>query len=167
MEERATDLLAALRNNNLSIDVKTASLAKLKSEIKQKNVPDGAAPAIFESFRVAIASPHSALSSAGFSALGHLVKRLYLQEHRATIANQGRHIYSLLLDRLGDNKERIRAQAAQAFTDFWPVAATEVEHYVLEVGLVGKSARAKETSMSWLVNVCLPPWSFCEMSPKR
>lgn len=154
MDERATELLAALRNTSLSVDAKIASLTKLKSEIKQKNVPTSAAGDIFDAIRLAIASQHASLSAGGFSALGHLLKRLYLQEQNGLIASQGRHTYSLLLEKLGDHKERVRAHASQAFVDFWQSAPTEVEHHVLEVALVGKSPRAKETSMMWLVKVC-------------
>jgi CLIP-associating protein 1/2 len=154
MEARATEALAALKSNNLSVEAKTAHLTKLKSDIKQKNVPDAAISTVFEAFRSAISSQHSSLSGAGFSALGHLLKRLYLQEQHQAIASQGRHTYGLLLERLGDHKERIRTQAAQAFTDFWPASPAEVEHHVLEVALVGKNPRAKESSMSWLLNVC-------------
>ncbi|OAL71520.1 hypothetical protein A7D00_4422 [Trichophyton violaceum] len=153
MDERATELLAALRNTSLSVDAKIASLTKLKSEIKQKNVPTSAAGDIFDAIRLAIASQHASLSAGGFSALGHLLKRLYLQEQNGLIASQGRHTYSLLLEKLGDHKERVRAHASQAFVDFWQSAPTEVEHHVLEVALVGKSPRAKETSMMWLVKM--------------
>ncbi|WEW55891.1 suppressor of tub2 mutation [Emydomyces testavorans] len=153
MDARATELLASLRNSNVSLDAKTTSLAKLKSEIKQRNVPDAAISPLFEAFRLAIASQHSSLASAGFSALGHLLKRLTLQEQHQAITLQGRVTYQLLLEKLGDHKERIRAQAAQAFTDFWPAAPADVEHHVLEVALVGKNPRAKETSMTWLAKM--------------
>ncbi|EEQ28864.1 suppressor of tub2 mutation [Microsporum canis] len=153
MDERATELLAALRNTSLSVDAKIASLTKLKSEIKQRNVPTSAVGDIFDAIRLAIASQHASLSAGGFSALGHLLKRLYLQEQTALIASQGRHTYSLLLEKLGDHKERVRAQASQAFADFWQASPTETEHHVLEVALVGKSPRAKETSMMWLVKM--------------
>ncbi|PGH11109.1 hypothetical protein AJ79_05054 [Helicocarpus griseus UAMH5409] len=153
MEARATEVLAALKNNNLSIEIKAQHLNKLKSEIKQKNVPEIAISTIFDAFRAAISSQHSSLSAAGFSALGHLLKRLYLQELQQAIAAQGRCLYPLLLERLGDHKERVRAQAAQAFSDFWQAAPVEVEHHVLEVALVGKNPRAKETSMTWLATM--------------
>ncbi|KAK2828970.1 suppressor of tub2 mutation, partial [Arthroderma sp. PD_2] len=153
MDERATELLAALRNSSLSVDAKIASLAKLKSEIKQRNVPTAAAGDIFNAIRLAIASQHASLAAGGFSALGHLLKRLYLQEQDALIASQGRNTYSLLLEKLGDHKERVRAQASQAFADFWPASPVETEHHVLDVALVGKSPRAKETSMMWLVKM--------------
>lgn len=156
MDARATEVLAALRNSNISIEAKTTHLTKLKSDIKQKNVPDVAISTIFEVFRGAIASQHSSISAAGFSGLGHLLKRLHLQDLHQAVASQGRHMYPLLLDRLGDHKERIRTQAAQAFSDFWLASPSEVEHYVLEIAMVGKNPRAKETSMTWLATVCLP-----------
>jgi CLIP-associating protein 1/2 len=160
MESRATELLAILRNPNTSIDSKISFLANLKSDIKQKNVPEAAIPPIFESLRLAIAAQHSSLSSAGFSALGHLLKRLYIQEFHNVVAFHARQLYSLLLERLGDHKERLRVQSAQAFTDFYPAAPQEVEHHVLEVALVGKNPRAKEMSMIWLVTVSTPSISF-------
>ncbi|KKZ65297.1 hypothetical protein EMCG_08813 [[Emmonsia] crescens] len=153
MEARATEVLAALKNPNLSVEAKTQQLTKLKSEIKQKNVPDIAISTVFEAFRYAIASQHSSLSAGGFSALGHLLKRLYLQDLHQAIAAQGRSTYPLLLERLGDHKERVRSQAAQAFSDFWQASPVEVEHHVLEVALVGKNPRAKETSMAWLATM--------------
>lgn len=153
MEARATEVLAALKNPNLSIEAKTQQLTKLKSEIKQKNVPEVAISTVFEAVRYALASQHSSLSAGGFSALGHLLKRLSLQDLHQAIAAQGRSTYPLLLERLGDHKERVRAQAAQAFSDFWQSAPVEVEHHVLEIALVGKNPRAKETSMTWLATV--------------
>ena len=153
MEVTAKDLLVALKSSGVSVDGKVTHLTKLKSEIKQKNIPENAVSTIFDALHHAISSQHSSLSAAGFSALGHLLKRLYLQEQYQPIANNGRNLYPLLLERLGDHKERIRAQAAHAFTDFWPAASAEVEHLVLEVALVGKNARAKEVSMIWLLTV--------------
>lgn len=155
METKAAELLAALKNANFSIDAKAAQLTLVKSDIKQKNVPDGAILPIFESLRLALASQHSSLLSAGFSTLGHFLKRLFIQEQDSFVALQGRMLYPILLERLGDRRERTRAQAAQAFTDLWPAVSSDVEHYVLEIALVGKNARAKEMSMIWLSNVSL------------
>jgi CLIP-associating protein 1/2 len=57
---------------------KVTHLTSIKPDIKQRNI---AITPIFEALRLAIASQHSSLSTAGFSALGHLLKRLYIQEH--------------------------------------------------------------------------------------
>ncbi|KAN0086500.1 CLASP N terminal domain containing protein [Elaphomyces granulatus] len=153
MESRAAELLAILKNPNTSVEAKVAHLTGTKSDIKQRNVPEAAIAPIFEALRLAVASQHSSLSTAGFSALGHLLKRLYIQEHHHAVVTQARHLYPLLLERLGDHRERIRAHAAQAFTDLWLATQTEVEHHVLEVALVGKNPRAKEMSMFWLSNM--------------
>jgi len=154
MESKAAELLAALKNVNLSIDAKAAHLASVKSDIKQKNVPESAVTTIFEALRLALTSQHSSLLGGGFSTLGHFLKRLFIQDQHHLISGQGRMLYPILLERLGDRKERTRAQAAQAFTDMWPASNADVEHYVLEIALVGKNARAREMSMIWLANVC-------------
>ena len=78
-------------------------LTSIKSDIKQRNI---AITPFFKALRLAVASQHSSLSTAGFSALGHLLKRLYIQEHNHAVATQARHIYPLLLERLGDHRER-------------------------------------------------------------
>ncbi|PWY94883.1 hypothetical protein BO94DRAFT_582264 [Aspergillus sclerotioniger CBS 115572] len=153
MEHKAAELVAILKNANLAIDAKVTFLNGVKSDIKQKNVPEDAVPSIFEALRLSIGSQHLALLSAGYSTLGHFLKRLFIQGQHDLVALQGRHLYPLLLERLGDHKERIRAQAAQAFTDIWPAAGREVEQYVLDLALAGKNNRAKEMSMLWLANM--------------
>lgn len=156
MEAKAVELLAALKNINQSIEAKTAHLASIKSDIKQRNVPEGAVSPLFESLRYSIGSQHFSLLCAGFSTLGHFLKRLLIQDQHDLVSAHARYLYPLLLERLGDHKERVRVQAAQAFTELWPAASSEVEHYVLENALVGKSPRAREMALTWLCNVSGP-----------
>ncbi|XRM41175.1 suppressor of tub2 mutation [Aspergillus tubingensis] len=153
MDSKATELVATLKNLNLAIDAKVSCLNSVKSDIKQKNVPESAIPSIFDALRLSLASSHQTLLSAGFSTMGHFLKRLFIQEQHGIVASQARHLYPVLLERLGDHKERVRAQAAQAFTDFWPAASHEVEQHVLGTALVGKNNRAREMSMIWLANM--------------
>lgn len=153
MEAKALETLAALQNANTSVDNKVGALQVVKSEIKQRRVPEPAVAPLFESTRLAIAAPHSNLASAGFSTLGHLLKRLYIQGNEVVIAINGRQFYPLLLERLGDHRERLRIQSSQAFTDFWPASPSEVEHHVLGIALTGRNPRAKEMSMAWLCMV--------------
>lgn len=160
MEAKAVDLLAAFKNPNVSIDSKVAHLTSIKSDIKQKNVPEGAIPTIFETLRLALNSQHYNVSAAGFSTLGHLMKRLSIQDQQQWIVSQAKSFYPLLLERLGDHKEPVRSKAAQVFTDLWPMAPNEVEYYVLDCALVGKNPRARETSLHWLVKVRRPGLSI-------
>ena len=154
MEAKAAELLAAFKNPNLSVDAKVAHLTAIKSDIKQKNVPEGAIPTIFETLRLALTSQHYSVHGAGFSTFGHFLKRLSIQDQQQWIVSQARNFYPVLLERLGDHKERVRAQAASIFTELWSVASEEVEYYVLQTALAGKNPRAKEMSMLWLANVC-------------
>ncbi|KAJ5511925.1 HEAT type 2 [Penicillium expansum] len=125
MEAKAAELLAAFKNPNLSVDSKIAYLSSVKSDIKQKNVPEGAIRTIFETLRLAIASQHYSVLGAGFSTLGHLLKRLAIQDQEQWIVQQAQSLYPILLERLNDPKERIRAQAASIFTELWPFAGTK------------------------------------------
>ncbi|KAL2813723.1 clasp N terminal-domain-containing protein [Aspergillus granulosus] len=150
MESKAVDLVAVLTNNNLSIDTKVTHILGLKSDIKQKNVPEGAVPPIFESLRLSIASPHYALLAAGFSTLGHCLKRLFIQGQHDLVSMHARVLYPHLIERLGDSKERVRAQAAQAFSELWSASNADVEDCVLGVALKSKSPRSKQAALIWL-----------------
>lgn len=156
MEAKAEELLVAFKNPNLSVDSKIAHIASIKSDIKQKNVPEGAITTIFDTLRLAITSQHSSVSSAGFSTLGHFLKRLSIQDQQPWILSQARNFYPILMERLGDHKERVRAQSASIFTELWAVSTAEAEYYVLDCALVGKNPRAREMSLLWLANVCMP-----------
>lgn len=155
MEAKAAELLAAFKNPNISVESRVAHLTAIKSDIKQKNVPDGAIPIVFDTLLLALSSQHTSILASGFSTLGHFLKRLSIQNQQQLIANQARNLYPTLLERFGDHKERVRAQAAQIFTELWPTASSEVEFHVLENAMVGKNSRAKEMSMLWLSNVSL------------
>ncbi|KAF9883715.1 suppressor of tub2 mutation [Aspergillus nanangensis] len=153
MEEKVDELLTVLKNGNLAIETKVNRLLSIKSDIKQKNVSVHIVAPLFTAVQLAISSSHSQIYAAGFSTLSHLLKRLYIQELPGEIASQARNLYPVLLERLGDHKERIRAYASQAFTDLWPAASSEVEKQVLGSALVGKNPRAKEASIAWLYNI--------------
>ncbi|RAH78255.1 hypothetical protein BO86DRAFT_345619 [Aspergillus japonicus CBS 114.51] len=160
MEAKALELVEIARNNYLSLDAKTGALVAYKSEIKQRNVPEAAVPPSFEAARIFISSPHGNIITPAFNMLSHLTRRLFIQRQPHLIANYSRNLQPLLLERLGDNRERVRAQAAQAFTELWPAASAEVEHYVLDTALVGRNPRAKEMALIWLSNVSSLPSSI-------
>ncbi|KAJ6145729.1 hypothetical protein N7470_009624 [Penicillium chermesinum] len=139
MEAKAAELLAAFKNPNVSIDARVAHLTSIKSDIKQKNVPEGAIMTIFETLKLAISSQHYSVCAAGFSTLGHFLKRLMIQEQQQWILAQTRNFYPVLMEKLGDHKERVRALSASIFTELWPLVGNEVEYFVLEVGMMTKN----------------------------
>jgi CLIP-associating protein 1/2 len=168
MDTQAYDLLMVMRNGEVAIETKASLIGTLKSDIKNRHVPENAVSYIFEIVRTAIASPHSSLSSAGFTTLGYLLKRLNLQDQLHVIASQGPKTYPILMERLGDHKEKVRDQVAQSFTEFWSASPVEVEHFILEGGLTSKSARTKERSLVWLSQVCRrPPTSHIMLTSSR
>jgi len=154
MEDQAQSLLATLKKSSVATDTKLTAFNNLKSNIKHLRVPEAAQPTIFECIRVAITSQASTtLVSSGFSTLGHLVKRLSLQEQTNVIAQHAKKFLPVLFDRLGDARESHRNAASQSLADFWPYCHVEVEQLVREGALMGHNARAKEMAMLWLVKV--------------
>jgi CLIP-associating protein 1/2 len=156
MEDQAQTLLVALKKPSLTADAKLQQFNTLKSSIKQQRVPEPAQLAIFECVRIAISAQTSpTLVSTGFATLGHLVKRLTLQEQTAVISAQSSKLLPILQERLGDARESIRNAASQSLHDLWPFAKVDVEKVIREGALAGHNARSKEAAMMWIVRVCL------------
>ena len=151
MEQQATHLLAFLKNSTVTVDTKIDLLTKLKTQIKHQQVPEVAITPVFEVVRTAISNVQ--LLDAGFSILFHLTKRLELQDQSCIIAAEGKKTYSYILERLGDAKDRTRSWAIQALTEFWKASHTDVEQIIRDIALSGKSPRAKEAAMQWIVKV--------------
>ncbi|OBT85595.1 hypothetical protein VE02_05156 [Pseudogymnoascus sp. 03VT05] len=156
MGEKLTDaaaqaLLTLLRSDS-SVDSKVASLTTAKSSIKQHNLPDACVPPLFESARLAMVSQHTALVNAGFTTLNHLLTRMTRQEPRA-IVRETKATLPLVLERVGDAREKYRGLAGLCLTVFWRVAGPEVERGVREGVLGGRSGRAKEGGMGWIVQM--------------
>lgn len=148
MEKQAEDLLVTVKDNNVSPEVKLKDITELKAHIKHRHVPDAAISPSFEIIRIGIMS--LPLQDAAFSILSHLTKRLVLQEQQHIVAVQGAKTYPLLVERLGDQKDRVRIRASQAFTDLWLAASADVEEVIRDVVLPGKHPRAKEAGLQWI-----------------
>ncbi|EKG14228.1 Armadillo-like helical [Macrophomina phaseolina MS6] len=154
MEDQAASLLATLKKSSAPVDQKLTQFNSLKSSIKHLRVPQECTPTIFECVRLAIAAQTSStLVSTGFSTLGHLVKRLHLQNQTQIIAQQSNPLLPTLLDRLGDARESHRNAASQALSDLWPYNHPGVESIVREGALGGTNSRAKEAAMQWVVKM--------------
>ncbi|KAK2065040.1 ARM repeat-containing protein [Colletotrichum caudatum] len=148
-EDQVNDLLKILRTD-ASVDHKVQHVTGIKSGIKQHNVPDTLVPLVFDGLRTASVSPHAILVNAGFTALNHLLTRLSRQEPKY-IAKEAKHTLPLVIEKLGDPKDKFRSLASQALTTIYAAAPMDVERSVRNVAMVGKNPRAKEAGMHWLL----------------
>ncbi|PLN77592.1 hypothetical protein BDW42DRAFT_196406 [Aspergillus taichungensis] len=153
MEAKAGKSASMMRGRSTPADAQLEELLALKWDIKQRNIVPGALAHMFEAVRSAIAAKNWTLQNAGFSTLKHLLSRLTIQRMDNQIAFHGRDLCPVLLERLGDQREDIRAKAAEAFTGLWPALRDEVEHNVLKKALEGRNPKSKAMSMTWLANM--------------
>ncbi|KAK0832361.1 suppressor of tub2 mutation [Friedmanniomyces endolithicus] len=148
-------LLALLKKPAASSGEKLNALAEIKSSIKHSNLRLQECPVIFDCIRLAIAQQtSSSLALSAVSTLGHLIKRLKIQDASGrTIEQLAPRLFPVLQERLGDLKEPIRTAASQALTDLYPYFPQDVEHIIREEAIGGQHARAKETGMQWVVKM--------------
>ncbi|RKU45793.1 suppressor of tub2 mutation [Coniochaeta pulveracea] len=132
-DQQVADLTNILRTE-ANTDAKVNQVTAIKSGIKQHNVPETCIIPLFDALRTASASQHAILVNAGFTALCHLITRLSRQEPRYLIKEAARTL-PLLVDKLGDQKEKFRASAAQAMVTLWTVNPVEVERMVRNVAM--------------------------------
>ena len=151
-DEQIADLSALLLKNDASTDAKVHAVNAVKNGIKKDNVPETAVTHLFDALRTASASQHAVLSHAGFTSLNHLLTRLTLQEPKFIVKDAMRTL-PIVIEKLGDPKEKLRAIAAQALTTMYTAAGPEVERGVRNSAMSGKNSRAKEESMHWLVDM--------------
>lgn len=155
MEQQAATLLQTLKRPAAPSEAKVQQLQALKSDVKHYRVPESAQSVIFECIKAAITQQASAtLASTAFSTLGHLLKRLKIQDASGHAIRQlAPRLFPAIQDRLGDLREPVRSAAAQALTDLFPFCASDVEQIVLDEAIGGSNGRAKETGMRWVVKM--------------
>ncbi|KAK4161286.1 protein STU1 [Cladorrhinum sp. PSN259] len=151
-EEQVESLIAVLRNENSSIDTKVNHINAVKSGIKQHNVPDVCVIPLFDALRKASSSQHAILVNAGFTALNHLLTRMSRQDPKWLSKDVGNTL-PLVVEKMGDQKEKFRQTALQCLATMYKVAPLETERAVRNTAMVGKSPRAKETSLHWLLQM--------------
>lgn len=154
-DEQVANLSTVLRNDNTHFDVKVQYVNTIKSGIKQHNVPETCIPQLFEGLRSASSSQHTALATAGFTALNHLFTRMSRQEPKHLVKEAARTL-PLVVEKLGDTKDKPRALAMQSLNTLYSVAPADVERSIRNTAMVGKNPRAKEAAMQWLLEVSLP-----------
>ncbi|CAK7565385.1 MAG: suppressor of tub2 mutation [Sporothrix epigloea] len=149
--DQVNELLAVLRTD-ASVDAKLQLVTAAKSGIKQHNVPDHAIPILFEALRTASSSQHAALVNAGFTGLNHLITRLSRQEPKFLTKEAARTL-PLIVEKLGDVKEKYRTLAQQSLVTLYQAAPMDVERSLRNSAMTGKNPRAKESSMQWLLQM--------------
>ena len=102
--------------------------------------------------KLGLASTNYTLFSASFSCVGHLIKRVTLQEP-TRIKAQCNSILPIFIDRLGDQKGRISAQAVTVLVDMYKACPVETEKAIKELAMVAKSPKVREQSLQWMVQV--------------
>ena len=153
METLAAEAQASLKST-APIEDKLKYLTELKQEIKHRSCPERSVPTIFSVVRVALTTPHA--FDAGFSILGHLTKRLLLQKLHSSVYSQTLKLLPVFLERLGDQRDRVRLRATAALSDFYAVsdeARKDVELFVRDTVLVSRNPRAKQSAMQWILEV--------------
>ncbi|AEO66796.1 uncharacterized protein THITE_2044172 [Thermothielavioides terrestris NRRL 8126] len=150
-DDEVADLVAILRTD-ASVDARVQQVTAVKSRIKQQNVPEACIAPLFEALRTVSSSQHSVLTNAGFTALNHLFTRLARQDPKY-LAKEGARTLPLVVEKLGDQKEKFRQLALQALVTLYKAAPVEVERAVRNTAMVGKNPRAKEASLHWLLQM--------------
>lgn len=150
-DSQVADLLAILRSDS-PLDAKVQFVTNVKSGIKQHNVPESCVAQLFDGLRTASSSQHAVLVNAGFTALNHLLTRLSRQDPKL-LAREAPRTLPLLIERLGDQKDKYRSLAIGSLNTLSGVAPADVERFVRNSALAGKHPRAKEGGMHWLLQV--------------
>ncbi|KAH7031115.1 clasp N terminal-domain-containing protein [Microdochium trichocladiopsis] len=150
-DEQVANLLVLLRKD-VSVEAKVQQVTATKSAIKQHNVPDSCIPQLFEALRLASSSQHSAIVTAGFAALNHLLTRLSRQDPKF-IVREAKQTLPLIVDKMGDQKDKFRTLAIQAMATYYTQSPADAERSVRNIALVGKNPRAKESGMQWLLQM--------------
>ncbi|KAH7206171.1 clasp N terminal-domain-containing protein [Fusarium oxysporum] len=150
-DQQVADLNTILRGDG-SLDSKVQYVTIIKSGIKQHNVPESSVSQLFDGLRAATTSQHAALVNAGFTALNHLLTRLSRQDPKL-LSKEAARTLPIVVEKLGDHKDKFRSLASHSLVTLYAVAPADVERFVRNSAMNGKNPRAKETSMSWLLQM--------------
>jgi len=158
-DQQVADLIAILKTDE-KIEIRVNQVNQIKSGIKQHNVPDSCIAPLFEALRTASTSQHAVLTNAGFTSLNHLLARLSRQDPKQ-LGKEAARTLPLIVEKLGDQKDKFRSLAMQAMVTLYKVAPIDVERSVRNIAMVGKNPRAKEASLQWLLQVLRYLSGYC------
>ena len=150
IEAQAASLLAAY--GTISDDKFQKHLIQLKADIKHRQVPERAINPIFAIIKLSIEDTY--LADNGLSVLGHLTKRLALQDQASQLVAQTRRIYSSIVQNLGNEKDRVCSRAAQVLGELREIAPSDVERAMRDFAFTSENPKAKINSMHWIADVC-------------
>ncbi|KAH7160909.1 clasp N terminal-domain-containing protein [Dactylonectria macrodidyma] len=150
-DQQVADLVTILRGDG-SLDSKVQFVTAIKSGIKQHNVPETSVAQLFDALRAAATSQHAALVNAGFTALNHLLTRLSRQDPKV-LGKEAVRTLPVVIEKLGDHKDKFRSLATHSLVTLYPVAAADVERFIRNTAMGGKNPRAKESAMAWLLQM--------------
>lgn len=150
-DDQVADLQKILASD-ASVDTKVNQVTAVKTAIKHYNVPDSCVSQLFDALRLASRNQHAVLVNAGLTSMNHLLTRLTRQEPRY-IAREKRATLDLLVEKMGDVKEKFRSLAVQSLVTMYKNedARPDVELRVRKVMDESKNAKAKESSLQWLL----------------
>ena len=149
IEAQAASLLAA--HSTVAPDKFQKHLIQLKADIKHRQVPERAINPIFAIIKLSIDDTY--LADSGLSILGHLTKRLALQDQTSQLVTQTRRIYPSIVQHLGDEKDRVCNRAAQVLSELREVAPSDVEKAVRDFGFTSENSKVKINAMRWVADV--------------
>lgn len=156
MAERITDEQVAdlqkILSSDASVDAKVAQVTAVKTGIKHYNVPDTCVSQLFDALRLASRNQHAVLVNAGLTSINHLLTRLTRQEPKY-IAREKKATLDLLVEKMGDQKEKFRSLAVQSMVTMYKNedARPDVELRVRKIMDESKNAKAKESGLLWLL----------------
>lgn len=98
---------------------------------------------LFDGLRMGLicTNPYVAMNS--LTCTNHLIKRVSLQEI-TRLKGPGVMVLPLLIERLGDNKEKVKDVAQNALIELWRGIPIEVERSIKDLGFSSKNWRTRE-----------------------
>ncbi|KOS18032.1 Protein STU1 [Escovopsis weberi] len=150
VDQQVFDLEKVIKNDAATPDFKVQYINTIKSGIKQHNVPETCIPHLFEGLRGASSSPHAIIAAAGFTALNHLFTRMSRQDPKV-LAKEAPRTLALVIEKLGDQRDKLRTLAHQSLTTMHGVAPVDVERFLRNQAMIGKNSRTKEAAMHWIL----------------
>ncbi|KAG5440291.1 hypothetical protein PCANB_001861 [Pneumocystis canis] len=143
-------LQEVLRGTNYERKIET--LVGLKRFIKRNDVSLESVPLLLDGLRMGLISANSLVAMHSLTCLGHLIKRVVLQDTGRLKTSIGM-LLPLLIEKLGDMRDKAREIALNTLIELWKVMPIDVERGMKELGFTSKIWRTREHSLYWLLKM--------------